>query len=83
MIIHVKSAQYVRDYILDIDFDIGETRRVDFAPYISKWHIFKPLEKISEFQKFYIDTTIAWENGADIAPDRLYSDGVSISSLPH
>jgi hypothetical protein len=75
MIIHVTGAQYVQDHILDIDFDIGETRRVDFAPYIAKWKIFAPLQDISEFKKFYIDTTVMWKSGADVAPDTLYADG--------
>ena len=78
MIIHVKSAQYVQDYILDIDFDTGESRRVDFAPYIAKWKIFTPLQDITEFKKFYIDTTVMWKSGADVAPDRLYADGVLV-----
>lgn len=50
MIIHVKNAQYVRDYILDIYFDNGETRQVDFAPYISKSKIFSPLKEKKVFQ---------------------------------
>lgn len=79
MIIHVKNAQYVRDYILDIDFDNGETRQVDFAPYISKWKIFSPLKEKKVFQDFFIDTTVTWKNGADVAPDRLYSDGKLVS----
>lgn len=78
MIIHVTHAQYVQDYILDIDFDTGESRRVDFAPYIARGKIFSPLQNISEFKKFYIDTTVMWANGADVAPDRLYSDGVVV-----
>lgn len=36
MIISVTSAKYVRDYILDVTFDNGEVRRVDFFPYIEK-----------------------------------------------
>jgi Protein of unknown function (DUF2442) len=78
MIIHVKSAQYVQDYILDIDFDTWESRRVDFAPYIAQWKIFAPLQDIAEFKKFYIDTTVMWKSGADVAPDTLYSDGVIV-----
>lgn len=78
MSINVKSAQHVQDYILDIDFDTGESRRVDFAPYIAKGKIFSPLQDITEFKNFYIDTTVMWKSGADVAPEILYNDGVVV-----
>jgi hypothetical protein len=70
----VISASYVKDYTIQVTFDNGEQKVVD----CSKWlngGIFESLKEKEEFKKFFVDGwTIAWPNGADIAPETLYRD---------
>ncbi len=69
----VIEIQYQRDYVFKIVFDDESGGEVDFSEYIKKWDIFKPLSDLTLFQSAMIDGgTIAWENGADIAPETLY-----------
>ena len=69
----VIKINYQQDYIFNIVFDDGTCGNVDFSEYIGKWPIFKPLRDLDLFKAAIIDGgTIAWENGADIAPESLY-----------
>jgi len=69
----VIKAEYVQEYILRITFDNGTQKTVDCSQWL-KGGIFKPLEDVSYFQLFYVDGwTVAWPNGADIAPETLYA----------
>lgn len=69
----VIEINYQRDYIFTIVFDNGVYGNVDFSDYISKWAIFKPLQDLNLFKAASIEGgTIAWKNGADIAPESLY-----------
>ncbi len=69
----VIEIQYQQDYVFKIVFDDESCGEVDFSEYIKKWDIFKPLRDLTLFQSAMIDGgTIAWENGADIAPETLY-----------
>ena len=69
----VRQARLVRDYVLLIEFDNGLEGEVDFSPYLSRGPVFEPLADPSFFACFSIEGgTVAWPNGADIAPERLY-----------
>jgi Protein of unknown function (DUF2442) len=61
-----------------------EVKVFDMTPYIETDSLaFRPLKQPEIFQMFQVSgDTVTWITGADIAPDRLYSDGISISSLP-
>ncbi len=68
----VVDAVYIGDYKLKLEFDNGETRVADCEPWL-QGEVFEPLKDKEYFQKFFLDGwSIAWPNGADIAPETLY-----------
>lgn len=69
----VKKITYLKDYTYYIVFDDGLEGEVDFTEYLKRGQIFEPLSDLSLFCLAKIEGgTIAWPNGADIAPERLY-----------
>ncbi len=68
----VTKAKYVKRYLIAVTFNDGTKKIVDFEPWLTG-PIFKPLRNKEYFKKFFVDgPTIAWPNGADIAPETLY-----------
>ena len=69
----VTKIKYKNSYVFHIVFDDGASGDLDFSEYIGKWPIFESLKDMSFFKKATIEGgTIAWSNGADIAPETLY-----------
>jgi len=68
----VIKAEYIDDYKIKLEFSNGLKKIVDCKGYL-KGEIFKPLKDKKYFKKFFVDGwTIAWSNGADIAPETLF-----------
>ena len=69
----VKAIEYRRDRVFHITFDDGLEGEVDFAEYVGKGPVFEPLRDEEFFRRASVEGgTIAWPNGADVAPETLY-----------
>ncbi len=76
MILHVKEARYLRDYVIWVKFNDGLEGEVDLVQELTG-EIFGPLKDKKIFMSFKIDPvleTIVWENGADLAPEFLHDN---------
>jgi len=72
MLPSVTKAKYVKDYLIEVKFNDGTRKIIDFKQWPTG-PIFRPLKSKDYFKTFFIDgPTIAWPNGADIAPETLY-----------
>lgn len=72
MLPSVTKAKYVSGYLIEVKFNDGTKKVIDFEPWLTG-PIFRRLKSKDYFKKFFIDgPTIAWPNGADIAPETLY-----------
>ena len=70
----VVGVVVLRPYVLEVTFDDGVVRQVDVEPVL--WgEVFEPLRNPDYFARAYVDEdsgTVAWPNGADLAPEFLY-----------
>ncbi|MDI6751913.1 MAG: DUF2442 domain-containing protein [bacterium] len=74
MILHVKEAKHLHDYVIWLRFNDGAIGKVDLKDELYG-EVFEPLKEIEMFKSFKVDPdleTIAWDNGADLAPEFLY-----------
>ena len=73
MIPRIADAHYVEDFIIHLRFADGAEGDVDLCDELYG-EIFEPLKDRAFFQRFFIHPefrTLAWPNGADIAPEFL------------
>lgn len=64
----------LENYILEIKFSNGETKRFDVKPYLNH-KAFEELKRSEIFNSVKIaGLSIEWKNGADICPDELYNN---------
>jgi hypothetical protein len=77
MILKVTDVDYLGDYTLLCTFNDGAKKRVDLTPLL-KYPAYKELEDKKQFVQFGLMSTIFWANGADIAPEYLYENGVNV-----
>lgn len=81
MILHVKEAKYLRDYVIWVKFNDGIEGEVDLQNEL-EGEVFGPLKDRDLFKSFKVDSileTVVWENGADLAPEFL-RDNLKISA---
>ena len=69
----VTRAEYRGGHTIHVTFDDGLAASIDFSPWLVG-SIFEPLRESDAFARFSIEGgTIAWPNGADIAPETLHA----------
>ncbi|MBI4368944.1 MAG: DUF2442 domain-containing protein [Elusimicrobia bacterium] len=69
----VKKIKYLKPYVYFIAFDDGTKGEIDLRYLFNKGPIFKSLKNPKLFASARIQGgTIAWPNGADLAPETLY-----------
>lgn len=78
MVVHVTEVEVVGDHRLRVGFEDGREGEVDFSG--REWRgVFEPLADPRYFGRVALDRelgTIAWPNGADIAPETLYERAI-------
>jgi hypothetical protein len=70
----VADFSYVKNYVLNVRFDDGVERAIDFEP-ILLGPLFGPLRDLRLFKQVRMDRdlgTLVWPNGADIDPNVLH-----------
>ena len=69
----VTKIEYRSGYSFFIAFDDGLSATIDFSDYLHRGPIFATLRDPDLFRHARIEGgTIAWPNGADVAPETLY-----------
>ena len=73
MYYNVEDVKYVRDFTIWVRFQDGTQGEVDLASELFG-PVFEPLKDPEYFRKLQVAEygTIAWPNGADVAPEFLY-----------
>lgn len=68
----VVRAEYRVKFKIHLVFSDGIEGTIDFSDWLTG-PVFEPLKDPAYFQRFFIEAgTIAWPNGADIAPETLH-----------
>lgn len=80
--LHVVSAKYLEDFKLWVCFNDGTAGEVDLRGKLSG-PVFAPLKQEAYFAKVFVDQeleTVAWPNGADLAPEFLKDNLAQVPS---
>lgn len=69
----VVKAEYRGEHRIHLGFNDGSSKTVDFRPWL-QGPMFEPLHDLEYFRLFFLaGSTVCWPNGADIAPETLYT----------
>jgi hypothetical protein len=72
MILHVVRAEYASGHRVHLWFNDGTDGEVDLRD-ILNGPVFEALRDVNFFRQFRLEGhTLAWENGADFAPEYLH-----------
>jgi len=73
----VVRAEYRGGHRIGVAFSDGVEGTIDFSAWL-EGPIFEPPRDTSYFQRFFVEAgTLAWPNGADIAPETLHDRATS------
>lgn len=76
----LKNVTLMEQYRLRLEYEAGEVKMFDVAPYISgAWY--EELKDVSYFKTVHLlsdGVGIAWSNGKDIAPHELYECSIPV-----
>jgi hypothetical protein len=76
----VIEAEYRGGYMIKLTFNDGVNETIDFAQWL-EGPVFEPLKDVNYFQRFFLEGgTVAWPNGADIAPETLHQTAKSLQA---
>ena len=78
----VVEARHVRDQVLWLRFSDGLSGEVNLAGRL-QGGVFEPLKEVEFFAQVRVDPelqTVAWPNGADLAPEYLHDLCVSCAA---
>ena len=81
-LLHVTSVRYLGGYRLAVTFTDGTEREVDLSDELHG-DVFEPLRDEATFAEAFVDEetrTVAWPNGADLAPEFLYEVGKEVQA---
>lgn len=68
----VVQAEHAGRFRIPLTFNDGTVGIVDVRQWLNG-RVFEPLKDQAYFRRFFLDGgTVAWPNGADIAPETLY-----------
>ena len=74
----VTAVEALPDYQLKLTFASEEVRVLDFKSFLKRKAFFALNdENLFQTAQVYFNS-VGWANGADIAPERLYSDSIPI-----
>lgn len=70
---YVVKAEYRGGHRLRLVFHDGRSKTLDFSAWLVG-PVFEPLKDVAYFQRFFLEAgTVTWPNGADVAPETLYT----------
>jgi hypothetical protein len=75
-VVDVTDVEPLGGYLLRLSFKDGLVGDVDLSDLAGKGVVFAPLADPEYFRQVRVDVeggTIAWPNGADVAPESLYT----------
>ncbi|MDZ7676660.1 MAG: DUF2442 domain-containing protein [Acidimicrobiales bacterium] len=80
----ITAVEHLGEYRLRLTFADGLVGDVDLADrfQVQRGPIFEPLRDVEYFAKVAVDTelgTIVWPNGADLAPEVLHEQALSLA----
>jgi hypothetical protein len=71
----VIKVKALPDYLIEAEFENGETRRFDMRPYLD-YPAFSLLKEDALFMRAHVEQgVVVWNDEVDLSPDTLYLRG--------